>query len=205
MKKTVLHILYFILVSAPLLGQQIITGKVVDDETKRPIKDAEVLIEGTNTASKTNLGGYFQLAADTSNILIISSADYEIATMKVPTGLNKFQVSLKRRTLNDSSIFIIVEQQPEFPDGISGLYKYINKNLKYPRDARKTGVDGKVLIEFIVERDGSIAAVKVQKSLTPSCDEEAIRLIKEMPKWSPGMQNQKPVRCKFLLPITFRP
>jgi TonB family protein len=206
MRKIILHILYFILISVSSFGQQIITGKVVDDETKKPIKDAEVLIEGSSTTSRTNFGGYFQLTVDTSNTLIISSTDYESATMKVSAGLNKFQVSLKKHSPNDSLVFVIVEQQAQFPGGMGAMYQYLNKNITFPPDARKLGVDGKVWVEFIIEKDGSINEnlIKIIQSLTPSCNREAIRLVKKFPKWIPGKQNNIPVRSKFVIPITFR-
>ena len=84
------------------------------------------------------------------------------------------------------------------------LNKWLRKNLNYPERARESGVQGKIFIEFIVEKDGSITAAKVLRSVHPDLDREALRVVNSMPKWKPGMQRDKTVRVKFTIPITFR-
>lgn len=99
--------------------------------------------------------------------------------------------------------FNVVEDMPAFPGGMEAMIQFISSNIKYPADAKKQKVDGRVLVNFVVEKDGSITEVKVIKPAFPSLDAEAIRVVKAMPKWKPGYQNGKAVRVKFTMPINF--
>ena len=101
-------------------------------------------------------------------------------------------------------IFTVVEQQPEFQGGASEMYKYLSKNIKYPSAASRANVSGRVFMSFVVNVDGSITDVSVLKGLGFGCDEEAIRVVKAMPKWKPGKQSGRAVRVKFNLPINFQ-
>jgi TonB family protein len=100
--------------------------------------------------------------------------------------------------------FDVVEQMPEFPGGMPELMKFLQENVKYPEEAMKNGIQGRVLIQFIVEKDGSISEAKVIKKVNELLDAEALRVIGEMPKWTPGKQKGQEVRVKFVLPVTFR-
>ena len=105
----------------------------------------------------------------------------------------------------DSDVpFHIVEKMPSFPGGESALNQYLNKNIKYPPIALENGVSGRVICQFVVNRDGSIVDIEVVRSVDKSLDNEAIRVIKSMPKWTPGEQRGKPVRVKYTLPVNFR-
>lgn len=97
-----------------------------------------------------------------------------------------------------------VQVMPNFPGGMNALYDYIGKNLQYPASARESGIEGKVIVSFTVEKDGCISDIKILRSLDPDCDEEAIRLIQSMPAWTPGKQGDKPVRVRMNLPIVFK-
>lgn len=101
-------------------------------------------------------------------------------------------------------VYDTVEQMPSFPGGTEALFSWINNNLKYPAEAEENGVQGRVVCAFVVERDGSIRNIQVVKSIYPSLDAEAIRLLNKMPRWSPGKQSGIPVRTKFTLPFTFK-
>lgn len=101
--------------------------------------------------------------------------------------------------------FVVVEEMPEFPGGMAKLTEYLAKNIKYPQAARENGIQGRVFVNFVVERDGSISNVKVMRSLGGGCDEEAVRVVKSMPKWEPGKQRGKAVRVSYNLPINFKP
>lgn len=102
-------------------------------------------------------------------------------------------------------VFVVVESMPEFPGGQQQLYKYINENIKYPVIAQENGIQGRVICQFVVNRDGSLVDIDVVRSSgEPSLDKEAVRVIKSMPKWKPGKQRGKPVRVKYTLPINFR-
>lgn len=101
-------------------------------------------------------------------------------------------------------VFSVVEQMPSFPGGMGAMMQYLSSNIKYPKEAEKKGIQGRVLLSFIVQTDGSITDVRISKSVDPSLDKEAIRVVKSMPKWIPGRQNGEPVRVKYTFPVTFR-
>ncbi|WP_229363451.1 energy transducer TonB [Flectobacillus sp. BAB-3569] len=103
----------------------------------------------------------------------------------------------------EEEIFTAVEQQAEFPGGIPAFAKFLQKNLKYPAAAQRANVQGKVYVQFVVNTDGSIQGVEVLKSVGFGCDEEAVRVIKMVPKWNPGKQSGRPVRSRFTVPINF--
>ena len=104
----------------------------------------------------------------------------------------------------ETKVFDVVEQMPSFPGGQSALLQYLSSNIKYPVVAEENGVQGRVIVTFVVEMDGSITDVKVVKSVDPSLDKEAQRVVKSMPKWIPGKQNGAAVRVKYTVPVTFR-
>lgn len=101
-------------------------------------------------------------------------------------------------------IFVIVEKQPEFPGGMAALMKYFADNVRYPVIASENGIQGRVVCQFTVWKDGSVSDVKVLRGVDPSLDREAIRLISNMPKWKPGEQRGKAVNCKFTVPVLFQ-
>ncbi|MBR0170566.1 MAG: M56 family metallopeptidase [Bacteroidales bacterium] len=101
-------------------------------------------------------------------------------------------------------VFQVVEVDPEFPGGIEALIKYLSENIKYPEQAKKDKIQGKVYISFVVEKDGSVADAKVLRGIGGGCDEEALRVVNAMPKWTPGKQRNTPVRVQFNLPVVFK-
>jgi len=101
-------------------------------------------------------------------------------------------------------IFTIVEEGAEPIGGMESFLKYVSKNLKYPAQARRMGVEGKVFVQFVVEKDGSITDIKVVKGIGAGCDEEAIRVLENAPKWKPGKQRGRPVKQRIVLPIVFK-
>ena len=109
----------------------------------------------------------------------------------------------EEENVSEKEIFLVVESMPEFPGGEAALYQYLADNLDYPEMARETGISGKVFVTFVVEKDGSITDVRVLRGIGGGCDEEAIRGVKSMPKWTPGRQRNMPVRVQFNLPIKF--
>ena len=104
----------------------------------------------------------------------------------------------------ETKVFDVVEQMPQFPGGPNALFEYLSKNIKYPVVAEENGIQGRVIVTFVVERDGSITDVKVAKSVDPSLDKEAQRVVKSMPHWIPGKQNGSAVRVKYTVPVTFK-
>ena len=104
----------------------------------------------------------------------------------------------------ETKVFDVVEQMPEFPGGQAALLKWIGDNIKYPTIAEENGIQGRVVCTFVVERDGSVTDVQVARSIDPSLDKEAIRVLKKMPRWNPGKQNGSAVRVKYTVPVTFK-
>ena len=105
---------------------------------------------------------------------------------------------------DEGEVFEIVEQNPSFPGGNEALMKWLSKNLKYPASAQENNIQGRVLVQFVVNKDGSIVDPKVLRSVDPALDKEALRVVSAMPKWQPGKQRGKTVRVRFTLPVTFR-
>ena len=105
---------------------------------------------------------------------------------------------------DENAIFQVVETQPEFPGGIAELMKYLQKNMRYPKVCKEQGLQGRVIVQFVVNTDSTISDVNVIKPVNPHFDKEALRVVKAMPKWKPGTQRGKPVRVRFTLPVTFR-
>ena len=101
-------------------------------------------------------------------------------------------------------VYQIVEEMPEFPNGIEGLMDYVAQNVKYPESAKENNLQGRVLVKFVIEKDGSVSNVEVGRGWGNELDDEAVRVVKAMPKWKPGKQDGKPVRVSFMLPINFK-
>jgi protein TonB len=104
----------------------------------------------------------------------------------------------------EQEIFQIVEEMPSFPGGEAKLMEFVAKNIKYPQIARETGIQGRVFVGFVVEPDGSISNVKLLRGIGGGCDEEAMRVIKSLPKWKPGKQRGKAVRVSYQIPVFFK-
>lgn len=104
---------------------------------------------------------------------------------------------------SNQSVYDQVEQMPEFPGGMPAMIEFLQINLKYPKDAIKQQVGGRVMVMFVVETDGTLSNVRVAKKVFPSLDSEAVRVVKTMPKWKPGKEKGRPVRVNFTLPVVF--
>lgn len=110
----------------------------------------------------------------------------------------------KPQPVNRNSVYDVVEQMPSFPGGISGLRTYLNQNIRYPAEAQEICVQGRVVVSFVVEKDGHISDVTVLRSVDPSLDKEAVRVVRNMPRWTPGKQGGEPVRVRYNVPVSFR-
>ncbi len=105
--------------------------------------------------------------------------------------------------VEDAQVFMVVEQMPEFPGGQAALMKYLGENVNYPAIAQEHGIQGRVFVSFVVSKDGSIRDVTIGRGVDPALDNEAIRVVKTMPKWNPGKQRGKAVNVKYMLPVNF--
>ena len=129
-----------------------------------------------------------------------------LATLSVLVLLfvaNTNATAQNKKAANDK-VLEKAEVMPEYPGGEQAMMKFVADNVKYPQDARDKEISGRVLVSFVVEKDGSIGDVKVVKGIGGGCDEEAVRVVNAMPKWKPGMDKGKPVRVSYMMPITFK-
>lgn len=128
--------------------------------------------------------------------------DRTVEAVRTEVAVNTPPPAPKEEVTN--KVFDVVEKMPAFPGGDAALMAYLKNNVRYPVIAQENGVQGRVVISFVVERDGSITDVRVAKSVDPSLDKEAMRVISGMPRWQAGMQNGSPVRVKYNVPVAFR-
>ena len=140
---------------------------------------------------------------------IVSSSDLSqnITTVRdtfcVDSLLSNEEVKVGNADSNEN-VFEVVDQMPSFPGGTAALMQWLSNHIKYPKEAEDEEVQGRVICTFVVEKDGSISNVRVVRSVAPSLDKEAVRVLKAMPKWIPGMHKGESVRVKYLTPVTFR-
>ena len=104
----------------------------------------------------------------------------------------------------EDEVFVVVEEDPEFPGGIEALYRYLASNIKYPEQAKAEKIQGHVYVTFIIEKDGSISNIKLLRDIGGGCGQEAVRVVQAMPKWKPARQRGKRVRAQYTLPINFK-
>ena len=147
----------------------------------------------------------------TVTVLYIVEDDVEIeddieidAEADMETEVEEYiPVEMEDDEIQEAEIFTVVESMPKFPGGPGAMNRYLGKNIEYPQMARESGINGRVFVTFVVETDGRVTDIKVLRGIGGGCDEEAVRVVKNMPKWDPGKQRGKPVRVQFNLPIKF--
>ncbi len=159
------------------------------DEEVKP--DEELKTQDELMSTKTAIGTFDVKGNDDANGEILKAKDV-IAEPEPP------------KHEEENKVFDIVEQQPLFPGGPAALMKYLSENTKYPVVAQENGVQGRVTVQFVVEKDGSISDVHVLRGVDPSLDKEAVRVVKSMPRWTPGKQNGITVRVNYRVPVLFR-
>ncbi|MBR1808344.1 MAG: energy transducer TonB [Paludibacteraceae bacterium] len=145
-------------------------------------------------------------------VLNVVEDEKEVAHVEINTEENKEEViiappveEVKEEEEEEQVVFVVVETMPEFPGGQAALFKYLSENVKYPVIAQENGIQGRVICQFVVNKDGSIVDVEVVRSGgDASLDKEAVRVIKSMPKWNPGKQRGKAVRVKYTVPVNFK-
>ena len=147
----------------------------------------------------------------TTTQLEIVEDDVEVEDIEINAEMDQNEVveeyvapEIEEEEVVEQEIFQIVEEMPTFPGGEQKLLEYVAKNVKYPQIARESGIKGRVFISFVVEPDGSVSNVKVLRGIGGGCDEEAMRVVKSMPKWKPGKQRGKAVRVSYMLPVNFQ-
>lgn len=159
------------------------------DEEVKP--DEELKTQDELMSTKTAIGTFDVKGNDDANGEILKAKDV-IAEPDPP------------KHEEENKVFDIVEQQPMFPGGPTALMKYLSEHTKYPVVAQENGVQGRVTVQFVVEKDGSISDVHVLRGVDPSLDKEAVRVVKSLPRWTPGKQNGITVRVNYRVPVLFR-
>ena len=142
--------------------------------------------------TKTAIGAFDVKGNDEAGGTVLKAVE-DIATPEPP-----------KQEAEQNKVFDVVEQQPQFPGGMGALNQWLGSNIKYPAMAAENGIEGRVIVQFVVERDGSVSGVHVVRGVDPSLDKEATRVVSAMPKWIPGKQNGSAVRVKYTVPVTFR-
>ena len=142
--------------------------------------------------TKTAIGAFDVKGNDEAGGTVLKAVE-EIATPEPP-----------KQEAEQNKVFDVVEQQPQYPGGMGALNHWLGSNIKYPVMAAENGIEGRVVVQFVVERDGSVSGVHVVRGVDPSLDKEATRVVSAMPKWIPGKQNGSAVRVKYTVPVTFR-
>ena len=208
-----------------------LSGQVMDYNSKKPVPGATVIIKGTSMGAMTDKEGRFTLSVKKGDVLVVSyvglqtqilpieveanlvvwmrddvqSMDEMIVTAWAPEEKEKpVNKEASKVAPQEGVIFQVVEEMPEFPGGMGEAMKFLGRNIKYPVVAQQAKIEGRVIVQFVVERDGNLSNIHVVRGVSPELDAEAIRVIGLMPKWKPGKQRGKEVAVKYTVPIMFR-
>ena len=221
----------FLLICLPFSLVQAQTVKVngrVTDDLNEPMIGVSIVEKGTANGCITDIDGNYTLNVKQGATLVYSYIGYVALERKAVAGVMNIILKEDAQALdevvvvgygpqedstpgavgvkgeNTDQAFTVVETMPKFPEGQAGLMRYLARSIKYPVIAQKNKEQGRVIIQMIIGTDGSLSNVKVLRSVSPSLDAEAIRVVGNMPKWEPGMQKGQAVPVKYTLPITFR-
>ncbi len=208
-----------------------VRGTVRSSKTKELLPLANVILAGTNRGTTTDANGFFELKeVPLSSQLAISYVGYKARMVEITKPDQEVNVVLEWQQSSlgktvvvtygtpasaapdtspkagkpDGKGFVVVEQQPEFPGGMEEMHRYLGRNIRYPTDASRSGVEGEVLIRIVINDQGRVRDPQVIKSLGAGTDEEALRVVLNMPTWKPAMQNGRAVPTEFVLPIEFK-
>ena len=177
-------------------------GVVKDKEDGSPIIGTIVQIANSNIGTVTDMNGEFAIDVQKGDALVAAYIGYasDVIVVKDPTTKYVFEL----RKDDSDKTYDVAEEMPEFPGGPQALMKYLSENVCYPKSAFDANVQGRVIVQFVVDKDGTIRDAKIVRSVDPALDAEAQRVIYAMPKWNPGRQNGEAIAMKYTLPITFR-
>lgn len=196
-------------------------GKIVDDEAGNPISDVKIIIDHkyqSITKSTVNAQGEFRIETSPEASILFEHTKSDgsklvrFCTPKVLAQMNPDNMVIElipyidiKTAATEADVYEVVENMPEFPNGgMTALMKYLSDNIRYPEAAHKAGIQGRVTVQFVVGKDGSIGNVSILRGVNANLDAEAIRVISSMPKWKPGTQKGEPVKVKYTVPVMFR-
>ena len=184
----------------PLL---IVDGKIATIEQVRALpRDAVARV--ATMREKAAIKSYGEKAKYGALIITTVKHQKEIDNEEYPTRIIGANSTIDLGFAKPDNVFDEVDEMPQFPGGMAGLMQYLSTNVRYPEDAKESGAQGRVIVSFIVEKDGSISYARVTKPTYSSLDDEALRVVSNMPKWTPGKQNGEAVRVKYSIPVSFR-
>lgn len=172
---------------------------VIDPKTGKPLKKITITTHNADGTPNGNMDLHWEIDGDKA---VYSAEPFSLTEGFLPTLIGGIEAMADAQERD--SVYQIVEVMPEFPGGMDQLAKYLSENIKYPDEAKEKGISGRVFISYVIEKDGSVSNVKVMRSIDPLLDNEAVRVVKAMPKWKPGMQKGKPVRVSYMLPVNFK-
>ena len=213
------------------------SGQVLDEQTKKPVPGASVVIRGTNSGAMSDAEGKFRIQVKNGDVvqvsyvgmqtqsIVVDGKDNCVVWMKedvqmmdemtivgyASDGVGAPSVNPDKKVVavvdipkvEEEVIFQVVEEMPQFPEGMNACMAFLGKNIRYPISAQKAGVEGRVVVQFVVNRDGSLSDIRVVSGVCPDLDAEALRVVSMMPKWNPGKQRGKAVSVKYNLSIMF--
>ena len=196
-------------------------GKIVDDEAGNPISDVKIIVDHkyqSITKSTVNAQGEFRIETSPEASILFEHTKSDgsklvrFCTPKVLAQMNPDNMVIElipyidiKTAATEADVYEVVENMPEFPNGgMTALKKYLSDNIRYPEAAHKAGIQGRVTVQFVVGKDGSIGNVSILRGVNADLDAEAIRVISSMPKWKPGTQKGEPVKVKYTVPVMFR-
>jgi TonB family protein len=204
----------------------LVEGRVIDHLGK-PMPGANIVVKNGTLGTTTDANGWFRINVPAGTVLVVSfvgfgSEEMAVTTKKVKQMVMAFRlrpvaVDGSKMPIADlpptpppppgednDEVFNVVERNPMYPGGEKAMFAFLGNTIRYPKEAVRRKVQGKVFINFVVERDGSLSRFKVLKGIGAGCDQEAVRVMKQMPKWIPGKQNGQPVAVLYNLPIAFQ-
>lgn len=179
-----------------------LTAKVVD-YMQKPVVGANVIIQGTTIGTITDLDGRFVLEAPDDAVIELSGFDLQTRTLNAKDIKENMKIQLLSKPNGDDRVFTVVDKMPEFPGGTDALMSFLAKSVDYPMIAQENGIQGRVSCCFIINADGTIRDIEVIRGVDPSLDTEAVRVLKTMPKWTPGQQRGKNVAVRYTVPVSF--
>lgn len=196
LNRIILINLLTVAVTFSVAAQRTVTCRLIDNETEKPIKDASIALASNGFETKSNYLGYFQLEIDSIDLIAINATGYRPVKMNLLKATGNLVIRLSKANLQPAS----------FPGGLAKFHEYIERNINYQHDENKKRIKGDVLLEFLVDSNGEIptSEIKIKTGLTPLCDEEAIRVIKESPKWNPAKWGNEFVGERITIAVKFK-
>lgn len=189
-------------------GKQIRIKLQISNNDNQQLAGVELISSSTNAKATTNAHGEAQLTVGVGETIAINHKGYQEGKFTVkelcPIKDMENPELVRLLLVGEDPVYQIADNMPEFPRGMTACLQYLARNIKYPVIAQKEGAQGKVIVQMVIEKDGSVDHVSIVRSITPELDAEAARVVKSMPKWKPATVKDKAVRCRYTVPVTFK-